>query len=222
MPRRVRHRKRDGARNGSRVINSTTTAGAKLPLEVYTSNLKQTMFERVHTYNLNGVTATTSDQFYALNFQLNGINASDLAAVQALFDMYRVMECTVSWIPQTNVASNTGAADIPILHSALDFDDQTLPTSQVQLQGYATYKRSFANRFFGRRYKPATLAIGSGSGSTSTGLITFPQFGKWIDIAFPAVVQLGTKWCFGASSAAASYSAGYFSVSATVEYRQSR
>jgi hypothetical protein len=207
---------------GKGKMNSVTTMGVAPKLERITDVKAQTIFERKHTYNSNAFTAATSDQFASMYFNLNSIPASDLAAVTALFDMYRVKEVTVCWIPQFNVSAMFGAGDIPVIFSALDFDDITVPPNTATVQSYATAKRSLANKYVARRFVPATLGIGSSGGSTSSGLFTYPKTSQWMDIAFTGINFMGSKWSIGSSSAAGTYALGYFSVSALVEYRQSR
>lgn len=130
---------------------------------------------------------------YAFEQKLNQLpNYTDFTN---LYDQYLIKKIVVKMIPkisQHNLATTTiGNADLPQLHSVVDYDDATTPTSVSQLVEYQSHKMTRGNQIHTRVLVPKIEL-------TSDGTANAPKSYQWLDCDSPAVNHRGLKFWFNA------------------------
>lgn len=96
---------------------------------------------------------------------------------------------------------------LPYIHTAVDYNDNTVPTSAAVLQEYANYVRSRGDKPFKRNLRPTVLrglcSISSGPTIQAYEAVSFP----WVDTAHGAM-NFGCLKVFIDSPTSESLSAG--------------
>lgn len=112
-----------------------------------------------------------------------------------LFDQYMIKKIVVKLIPkitQHNLATTTtGNSDLPQVHSVIDYDDATTPTSLNQLVEYQSYKMTRGNQVHTRTFVPRVELSAGGADSA-------PKPYQWIDCDSSSVNHRGMKVWFNA------------------------
>lgn len=116
-----------------------------------------------------------------------------------LYDQYLIKKIVVKMIPkisQHNLTSTTtGNADLPQVHSVVDYDDNTTPTSVQQLCEYQSYKMTRGNQIHTRVFVPKIELNADSS-------VSAPKAYQWLDCDAPTLNHRGIKWWFSAPSSA--------------------
>jgi len=122
----------------------------------------------------------------------------DLAAV---FDQYRIMQLVFTFeVVGSPAAVQAAGANF---YTALDYDDQTAPTSQAVLQQYDTCMNVPVGTYFKRVFNPRIAYAAYGSGAFTS---YANQKAGWIDVASPGVAHYGVKyWINQGSSSLVAY-----------------
>lgn len=94
------------------------------------------------------------------------------SALTTLFDRYRILSAEVQFLPVgMQINTNLTASGNPaLLHTAVDFDDNTAPSNVSQLQSYNTYAGVIATNGLKRCFVPRALLQAYVSG-VSTGYV---------------------------------------------------
>jgi len=152
------------------------------------------------TYSLTILSANTGVTANGFTFALS--NLPNYTEFTSLFDQYRILQASVSFLPYSNSSqSGTVNSSFPgIIGSAVDYDDASLP-AQTDLQQYESYKRNSCYVEFVRTIKPR-LAIATYNGSTFTGYAN--KYAQWIDANSPGVPHYGLKTVITGSTYTAS------------------
>lgn len=116
-----------------------------------------------------------------------------------LYDQYMIKKVVVKMIPkisQHNLTTTTiGNADLPQVHSVVDYDDGTTPTSVSQLVEYQSHKMTRGNKIHVRSFVPKIEL-------TTDGTANAPKSYQWIDCDSATVNHRGLKWWFNAPQSA--------------------
>jgi hypothetical protein len=166
---------------------------------------------------------TTAPQVFAQNFTLNMIDSGQLTAFATLFQQYRVLEYTVSWMPTTNVVAagvNASPVAMPLLYSVVDFSNSLTLLTQQEFQSYSGVKTTLSSRKHSRRVLPTVLTLGvRNTAITLADMFTAPTRApkEFIDILYDDLVFYGTKWFLEGS--VVPIDAGQFVTQALVEFR---
>jgi len=124
----------------------------------------------------------------------------------SLFDQYQIKDFTVEIFWSKNIAGEASAAfSLPLLWSALDFDDTGAITKQ-ELQQYpavrATSLGENGGKVFTHTFRPVPrIQVPDGTGGT--GFAPSLDTNVWIDCTYPSVGHNGIKFyldTFGRSS----------------------
>jgi len=121
-------------------------------------------------------------------------SSPDASSWSTVVDSYRIMGCFVKWVPLSS--SQTG-----IVHTAIDYDDGGVPSSEVYMLQYSTNKIAPANVFFEREFVPH-VALAAYSGSFTS--YAQARVGQWIDVASPNVQHYGLKYYIPSTPSVAS------------------
>lgn len=116
--------------------------------------------------------------FYTLNLFAN------LTALTTLFDTYRLVSITVSWVPLNTVPSSSAP-----VYTATDFDD-AISTPITTLLNYDTLKIAPSGIYFERTFTPAMALAAYGGAFTSYAQRKM----QWCDCASPGVQWFGLKY----------------------------
>lgn len=112
-----------------------------------------------------------------------------------LYDSYMIKKIVVKLIPkitQHNLSTTTiGNADLPQVHSAIDYDDATTPTSVNQLVEYQSHKMTRGNQVHTRVLVPKVELSTSSTGNA-------PKAFQWLDCDDTTVNHRGIKVWFNA------------------------
>lgn len=116
-----------------------------------------------------------------------------------LYDQYMIKKIVVKIIPkitQHNLATTTiGNSDLPQLHSVIDYDDATTPTSVSQLVEYQTHKMTRGNEVHTRVIVPKVeLDVAAATSA--------PKAYQWLDCDASTVNHRGLKFWFNAPQSA--------------------
>jgi len=147
----------------------------------------------VHTFQVKvdkgNVTATALGTGGAFFFTINDTPAP--TDFLSLFDQYRIAQVQVEFLPSVApFTASTTATDLPVLITAIDYDDATTPTATV-LQQFESAQIVSDQSYHCRTLNPrfAVSAYGGVFGSFALA----PQR-SWIDSASNVVQYYGLKW----------------------------
>jgi len=119
----------------------------------------------------------------------------------SLFDQYRILECTYSFIPYFTEATSSSSGTVPgIIGSAVDYDDANFVLGLSDLQQYESYQRVNCVVPFKRVVRPRSAVAMYSGAFTSFGNV----YGQWIDSASPTVQHYGLKTVIHGTTFAAS------------------
>lgn len=177
----------------------------------------QSSYKRKVVYTAPSVNPLATDQFFSFPFILANMSASKLTALQSLFDYYKVIEVTVSWVPAVTMAY-LGPSDsaLPQLWSVTDFDDGNVPASASELESYSSVLKSNAGKPMSRRFRPAILV----TGESATHYVSSNE--QWIDVANATAGHYGTKWYISGIPTPPTTNLGHFTITAEIMLRGSR
>jgi len=207
MPRgrgkRSRRPTRQRAQRSQRVKRARSSVvshlpGSRLPREDLNSavcrqlspfaNITTQLYRTKGFYSAGTVFQVASVNTYG-SLAFTASSASNFADLSAVFDMYRIVGASVSFVPQ--VTQNiTNTAYMPRLFSVIDYDDAATPTSINQLLQYDSIVIGGPCRAHIRALDPH-IAVAAYSGA-------FTSFAnlrnQWIDIASATVQHYGLKF----------------------------
>jgi len=189
-PKRNGHKKK-GARKApynrqhSSVINWAGTSTP--PRMIVGDNNRITSFIQEIPDTVFSQTATTP-AFFAQNYQFGFLDQS--GSIAALYDQYRIAMVEVTFRPMFNAnpLSALSSTIVPLLYTAIDYDDAVTPTSIGVMRAYANCMESQYETQV-RRFVPH-IAVAAYNGS-------FGGFSNsaapWIDAASTSVQHYGLK-----------------------------
>jgi hypothetical protein len=201
------------------------------PIERITDITKQKPLFRTLTYQIV-VNASSAIQGFSLTWCMDNIDTTSKTALQSLFDQYRVMHYTVSWIPAVTdfvatssaTASSTYAAAAPLVWSALDFDDgYTVPTLST-IAAYSTVRYLPVTKIMRRTVQPVLRGEYSPDGSATSSYFTLKGSQSWVDLIVTNTQWLGQKWLIAGVPGIGEtrFQLGTFEFEAYVGFRQNR
>lgn len=158
---------------------------------------------RIHHFKrtviLAGINTGTATTFGARAFDLNML--PDNTEFQNLYDMFRINKVVWKLVPNVNSAEAGAAQRLPQIHSVLDYNDSTAPTSLDELVQYNNYRMTMGSRIHARKLTPAFL-----DNVYQTGAIQQPgnpNWKKWLSTANSlSVPHHGVKYAIGATASA--------------------
>lgn len=130
----------------------------------------------------------------AYNFNLNQLPG--VGDFTALFDQYKITGAKLTYTPALSegVLNPTFASAATLgysrVHSVIDYDDSSTPTSEDQLLEYGSHKSTAPFRTHTRFIKPKMLQEIYRS---SVGTAYSPRAGQFIDLSYPDVPHYGIK-----------------------------
>lgn len=146
-------------------------------------------FKRTFTWPTN-VTASSAGEFGALAFTLDSVPS--YTDFTALFDKYRIVQAILQFSPLTSqFGPSTSASQYPTVYTVIDIDDNTTPSTVVELQQYDTLMVTPTSKPFQRVLTPhAALAAYSGA---FTSYANAPSR-MYFDCNSPSIIYYGLKW----------------------------
>lgn len=185
---------------------------------VVVRNVETPTYTRTETKEVLAIPAsTTAPSAGAIVFTLADLPG--YTTLQALFDRYRIMSVDVLFQPYLNqVSSSTTPPILCRLHTAIDYDDEAVPTSQTEMQKYGTYAGVIVNHPLRRRFVPrVALQVFNG---VSSGYGEATPY-KWLDCAYAAIPHYGLKYYLPITTSSNVY--GYVvHVTTTVQFAGAR
>lgn len=155
-------------------------------------------FKRSVYLSGNILSSTANDVFQALNFTLSQVPS--YTDFTTLYDQYRINGIKWTLIPRGNTAEITAASGASTVFqgqstgvfSAIDYDDNTAPTSINQLCEYQNMKMTRATQLHSRYLKPRVNTTGITNIGTG---VTGPMMNTrgWLDCDFINVPHFGLK-----------------------------
>lgn len=125
----------------------------------------------------------------ALSFTLS--QAPEYTEFTSLFDEYRICALEVTFKPKFNMMTVTSPTAVvtPLLYTAIDYDDATVPASAAELEEYQTCVVTNFNRSVKRTIVPKNAtAVYQSTTATSYGVAR-----PWLDCAYASVPYYGLK-----------------------------
>jgi hypothetical protein len=165
-----------------RVFSLSTPISWKLPR---TDNQSYKFNDRFLVATLTSQVA--SNTYAAYLFSVNSMG--NIAALQGIFDQYRILKIHVMTFPETNLVAAGATATAGMLHTVIDYDDGTVLASEQAALDYQNVLSSSFSDGHSRVFKPhAALAAYQG---TFAGYCNVAS--PWIDAAYPSVQHFGLK-----------------------------
>jgi hypothetical protein len=150
------------------------------------------------TYTAGTISASVSgDTINAWPITLSSLPGS--SEFTALFDQYRILEVSYSFIPYFTEVPSTAGTVPGIFGSAIDYDDANFVLGLSDLQQYDSYQRINAVKSLTRVVRPRSAVAMYSGAFTSFGNV----YGQWIDSASPSVQHYGLKTVLHGSTFAA-------------------
>lgn len=111
----------------------------------------------------------------------------------SLFDRYKILGVKLKCMYQTNVGAYGSTGPLPILYSAYDADDNTVPANQIEVQakGYCKTKILNGNKMFSLYFKPRIDKAVYQSGAT---FAYSSERVCWLDCANTSVPHYAQKF----------------------------
>jgi len=200
--RNQRRRPRRSTRSGNQLraiedsINAlnAVTATRSRPVVEDPQFFRQPRRPKIHSFavkvNKGYVTADGVGVTGALDFDLS--DTPTPTDFTSLFDRYRIWQVQVEFLPLVApFGASTTAANLPILITAIDYDDSTPPAAFSTLQQYGNSQVVF-NQEYHKRVLTPKFALSAYSGVF--GSFSYADPGAWIDSASPSVQYYGLKW----------------------------
>jgi hypothetical protein len=120
-----------------------------------------------------------------------------LSSMLSIYDQFRICAVKVKFYPPFNSslvpssAATQTFANIPVIYTAIDYDNSSTPSSQITIDNYTTMKIRYFNRVHSRYFTPRCVsfcAITQVSGQYGN----IPMRPKtWIDCAYSNVSHYG-------------------------------
>lgn len=155
-------------------------------------------FKRSVYLSGNILSSISNDVFQALNFTLSQVPS--YTDFTTLYDQYRINGIKWTLIPRGNTAEITASSGASTVFqgqstgvfSAIDYDDNTAPTSINQLCEYQNMKMTRATQLHSRYLKPRVNTTGITNIGTG---VTGPMMNTrgWLDCDFINVPHFGLK-----------------------------
>lgn len=160
--------------------------------------------------------AAATEGYFAFAGSLNDLQG--VADFTVLFDQYRLNAVQITITYRYSEGDVGGGVNMqqPYIVTVNDYDDATVPTSELQLSEYSTAKKRYFNattRSLSYFLRPRFNLVSNDG--TNTGGAQLPQYAKpWLDIAAPAIQHWGLKGCIVNTAQTAATTVAYFDVSA--------
>lgn len=149
----------------------------------------------------NVVFATGANTYAAYSFKLNDL--PDYTEFTQLYDSYKFSGVTMHYYPQQTQDDASSAANTTgLMHSVIDYDDATAPTTINELMEYQNHKITPFNHQLRRFFKPKAA-----SAVYTTSFVGFENASGWLDCANPDIAHYGFKT--GLNTVSSGASTGY-------------
>jgi len=132
----------------------------------------------------------TLSTFGAFQFQLSDLDQA--VTFTTLFDQYKIDFLELKLRPNANLAQvvNPSTGQImPLLYTAVDYDDANVPTSLAYVREYQSCKETRFDNDCVRKFKPR-IALAAYSGT----FVSFANQTSWLDCASATVKHYGVKY----------------------------
>jgi hypothetical protein len=112
------------------------------------------------------------------------------------YQLYRIIELTVKFIPTINVVSalsdaSAGLADLGHFHTVIDVHNDSVPISMAELEEYKTHQVVRTGQYIARCWTPRTL--GRCYGGVTDAFYAMPA-GTWLSTDYNDANYYGIKW----------------------------
>jgi len=167
--------------------------------------------------------AVNANTYCATAFQL--ADADQVATFAGLFDQYRIDKVQVKFVPKDNAVNTLNTAspndEIPVLTLALDFDDNTAPTSWATVRQYDNAQQiAYGAGGFMVTIKPSITAAIDAAGLFSGYKV---ERADWVDCTNTGVNHYGLKGVVSALTAGSTSNAWWIiSAKYFVSFRHTR
>jgi hypothetical protein len=134
--------------------------------------------------------SVTVNSYGSLQFLLSDLN--EVASYTAIFDQYRITSITLEFLPCSTAAvpNATASSFTPVMYTAIDYDDNGVPSSLATVLNYANVRYHQCGSRFKMTFKPH-IAVAGYTG-TFGGYVNIPA--PWIDAASTNVQHYGVKY----------------------------
>jgi len=133
---------------------------------------------------------TVGEEAHSIAIQLSQF-PNFYGPIAAMFDQYKFNWVQIQWIPHAkNVIVNSDPQG-GVVHSAIDYDDNSTATI-AQLLSYSTYQAHSTTQEFKVRFVPQ-VAVPAFRGSSST--FGYAAVQPWLDCGYNDVLHYGWKFC---------------------------
>lgn len=182
---------RQKRRNARRKKSSTR------PRRKYRSRVRQPVqFFKRSTYLSGIVTATSTADIYGTQvFSISQV--PNVAEFTTLYDQYKINLVKWQLIPrgnQSDVGTSTTTGQLMGVFSALDYDDNSAPTSIQDIMEYQNARMTRSNQIHKRVLKPRARVNIVGSGGAGVNGQIFGSRNPWIDCNAPTTPHFGIKY----------------------------
>jgi hypothetical protein len=139
----------------------------------------------------NMLSSVGANVYGAYSFQANDL--TEISSFAALYDQYRFDWIEIQLFPLNQLPTATaGTVQAPTAYIAIDYDDDTAPTSVAQVLDYENVNFMQCGQKFNCRFKPhVNLAMITATPTTQSAGSTDNQ---WIDVSTLNIKHFGVKY----------------------------
>jgi len=179
---------------------SDTVFSLQIPVNWLTPKVDNAIYKVNDRYLLASWNSSVlTNIYFGFNFQVSAMG--QITALQSLFDQYRIVKVEAMVYPETNLVA-AGSGNTPgVLHSVIDYDDNTPLTTEQQALDYQNCMTSMACDGHHRSWKPHCAIAAYQGALTAFANVESP----WIDAAYPNVQHYGLKTVNTIASVASPY-----------------
>jgi hypothetical protein len=199
MPRQTRHTSNAPRRNPRRTPRSSPMVPRN---QMSLERMQNRPYTFVKTIDKGIIQSSTSANTYgSLQFLANDL--PEISSYANIFDQYRLSQIVLQFLPVITAAvpSATASNFAPVIYTAIDYDDNGVPTSIATVLNY------FNIRFYspGQRFKIAFRPHAAIAGFTGTfgAYVNVPA--PWIDCASLTAQHYGLKYAMPSASFVSSW-----------------
>lgn len=144
------------------------------------------------TINVQSFASTAALNTFGYEFSMNDLDimggaGSYTSALTSMYDQYRILKCTVTFVPRFTEAgiSNTGV-EIPKLYTVIDYDSNSLSLTEDQILQFQNVKVTRGNKVHSRTLVPCIRM----DSEASVGAVTLKRK-QWVDMADLSITHFG-------------------------------
>lgn len=112
------------------------------------------------------INANTPSTYFSYSFAVSQLGTgSNVVSMLSIYDQFRICGIKIRFFPPYNMAlvpsssATQTFANIPVIYTAIDYDNSSTPSSQTTIDNYTTVRCRYFNRPHSRYFKPRPVSF---------------------------------------------------------------